>query len=215
MTISKLQVWGGILTAVVGVFLVLFGILPITMLPTSEPLIQWVMDPDWSVLNGMALLMTVLTPLALTCLYSRQIKDSGWLGLIGYVMAFTGSVLFASVQFDEAFLWQIFAKEAPALLDLTGPMFTNPSFSTVYLAMGVLYILGFILFGIATLRGGVFPRAAALMLIVGVPLYASGVFLPQLLRTAGAILAGVSFVWMGLSMWSQSINNHGKHIQEI
>jgi hypothetical protein len=200
MTTSKLQVWGGALTAVVGALLVLFGVLPILMLPTSEPLIQWVLDPDWSLLNGLALIMTILSPLALISIYSKQVEASGRLGLIGFLMAYIGSILFSSVQFDEAILWRIFAEQAPALLDTAGPMFTDPDFSTVYLIMGVLYILGFILFGAATMRGGVFPRFAALMLILGVPLFASGVFLPQILRTIGAILAGASFIWMGLSM---------------
>ena len=205
MTISKMQVWGGLLTAIIGVFLILFGVLPIMMLPTSEPLLQWVLDPDWALLNGLALSMTILTPLALTSLYAEQVKESGKLGLIGFVMAFIGSVLFSSVQFDEALLWRIFAEQAPALLDLAGPMFTDPGFSTVYLGMGVLYILGFMLFGIATMRGGVFPRVAALLLIVGVPLFASGVFLPQLLRTIGAIIAGVSLIWMGLDLRNRKL----------
>jgi len=197
---SKLQVWGGVLTAFVGALLVLFGVLPVIMLPTSEPLIEWVLDADWSLLNGLALIMTVLTPLALVSLYFRQVEESGRLGFVGFVMAFIGAVLFSSVQFDEALLWRILAREAPALLDLTGPMFTSPGFSMIYLLMGVLYILGFVLFGIATIRGGVFPRAAAVLLIIGVPLFAGGFFLPQLLRTVGAVLAGVGLVWMGLSM---------------
>jgi hypothetical protein len=198
--ISKLQAWGGVLTAIVGIFLVLFGILPLLMLPTSEPLIQWVLDPDWTLLNGLALVMTVLMPLALISLYAKQVEESGRLGLIGFVMAFVGSVLFASVQFDEALLWRIFAEEAPALLDTSGPMFADPAFSRIYLVMGVLYILGFILFGIATMRAAVFPRAAAILLMVGVPLFASGMFLPQLIRTFGAILAGMGLIWMGLNL---------------
>ena len=200
MTTSKLQVWGGVLTAVVGALLVLFGVLPIIMLPTSEPLIEWVLDADWSLLNGLALIMTVLAPLALVSLYFRQVEESGRLGFVGFVMAYIGAVLFSSVQFDEALIWRILATEAPALLDLTGPMFTSPGFSTIYLLMGVLYILGFVLFGIATIRGGVFPRAAAILLIIGVPLFAAGFLLPQLLRTFGAVLAGAGLIWMGLSM---------------
>ncbi len=200
MTTSKLQVWGGVLTAIVGALLVLFGVLPVVMLPTSEPLIEWVLDADWSLLNGLALIMTVLTPLALVSLYFSQVEESGRLGFVGFLMAFIGSVLFSSVQFDEAVLWRILAEEAPALLDLAGPMFTSPGFSTIYLIMGVLYILGFVLFGIASIRSGVFPRAAAVLLVIGVPLFAGGFLLPQLLRTVGAVLAGVGLVWMGLSM---------------
>jgi len=203
MTTSRLQVWGGVLAAIVGALLILFGVLPIVMLPTSEPLIEWVLDADWSLLNGLALIMTVLTPLALVSLYSSQVEESGRLGFIGFLMVFIGSVLFSSVQFDEALLWRILADEAPALLDLAGPMFTSPGFSTTYLLMGVLYILGFILFAIASIRSGVFPRAATVLLIIGVPLFAGGFFLPQLLRTVGAVLAGLGLVWMGLSMRGQ------------
>lgn len=144
--------------------------------------------------------MTILSPLALISLYSKQVEESGRLGLIGFLMALIGSILFSSVQFDEALLWRIFAKDAPALLDLAVLMFSNPGFSTAYLAMGVLYILGYVLFGIATLRGGVSPRIPALMLIMGVPLFASGVFLPQLLCTVGAIIAGAGLIWMELSI---------------
>jgi hypothetical protein len=79
-------------------------------------------------------------------------------------------------------------------------MFADPAFSRIYLVMGVLYILGFILFGIATMRAAVFPRAAAILLMVGVPLFASGMFLPQLIRTFGAILAGMGLIWMGLNL---------------
>jgi hypothetical protein len=203
MTTSKLKVWGGVLTAVVGALLILFGVLPIMMLPTSEPLIEWVLDADWSVLNGLALIMTVLTPLALISLYLSQVEESGKLGFVGFAMAFIGAILFSSVQFDEALLWRILAEEAPALLDIEGPMFTSPGFSSIYLLMGVLYILGFVLFGIATIRGGVFPRVAAVLLVIGVPLFAGGFFLPQLLRTAGAVLAGAGLIWLGLALRGQ------------
>jgi hypothetical protein len=198
MTFSRLRVWGGILTAVVGVFLVLFGVLPTFMLPTAEPLAQWVMDPDWTWLNGLALIMTMLTPMALASLYLTQVERAGKLGFAGFGTAFLGSMLFSSVQFDEAFLWPIFVNEAPGLLDPAGPMLANPGFSTIYLLMGLLYILGFVLFGIATFRGGVYPKAAAVLLIVGVPLFAGGMFFPPLVRAAGALLAGASLIWMGV-----------------
>lgn len=198
MTIDSLRRWGGMLTVLVGAMLVLFGVLPTLLLPTSDPLIQWVLDPDWTWLNGLALIMTVLTPLALVSLYLVQIERAGRLGFVGFVMTFLGAMLFSSVQFDEAFLWPILATEVPGFLDPAGPMLTNPGFSTIYLLMGMLYILGFVLFGLATLRGKVFPGAAALLLIVGVPLFAGGMFFPPLVRAVGALLAGVSLIWMGV-----------------
>lgn len=198
MTVDSLRRWGGMITVLVGALLVLFGVLPTLLLPTSDPLFQWVLDPDWTWLNGLALIMTVLTPLALVSLYLAQVEGAGRLGFVGFVMAFLGSMLFSSVQFDEAFLWPILVSEAPGFLDPAGPMLTNPGFSTIYLLMGMLYMLGFVLFAIATLRASVFPRVAAALLLFGVPLFAGGMFFPPLVRAAGAFLAGVSLIWMGV-----------------
>lgn len=142
--------------------------------------------------------MTMLTPLALVSLYLVQADFVGRLGFVGFVMAFLGSMLFSSVQFDEAFLWPIPVNEAPGLLDPAGPMLTNPGFSMIYLLMGLLFIVGFILFGIATFRGGVYPKAAAVLLFVGVPLFAGGMFFPPLVRAVGAVLAGAGLIWLGL-----------------
>lgn len=198
MTVKVLGGWGGMLTVVVGALLVLFGVLPSLLLPTSEPLMQWVADPDWAWLNGLALIMTLLTPLALVSLYFEQVEESAKLGFIGFVMAFFGSVLFACVQYDEAVLWPIFAAHAPGLLDPTGPMFGNSAFSMTYLLMGILYIMGVVLFGIASLKAGVLPRVAAILLIVGVPLFAGGMFVPYILRALGAGAAGLGLIWMGV-----------------
>jgi hypothetical protein len=71
------------------------------------------------------------------------------------------------------------------------------------------YILGYILFGIATMRAGVLPRWSGLLLIIGsvmfliseaVPLNAS---LSHLIVTIGDITFGAGFVWMGFALWSE------------
>lgn len=204
MTKANLDVWGGLVSAAVGVMLILFGILPMLMLPVSQPLLAWVTDADWGLLNGFALIMTLLTPLAVVSLYSVQVEESAKLGFTGFVIAFIGSVLFACVQFDEALLWPVFVTQAPGLLDPTGPMFSSPAFSMTYLLMGVMYIVGFVLFGIASLRASVLPRVAAVLLIVGIPLFAGGMFLPFILRALGAGLAGVGLIWMGLRTSGQA-----------
>ena len=68
-------------------------------LPTSQALIQWVLEPDWSILNGLALILTILFPLALISLYSEQVVQRGLLGLIGFLMVFIGLMLFTEEEY--------------------------------------------------------------------------------------------------------------------
>src|SRR3989338_196736 len=203
MTMPQAIRWSGVVTIVVGILLFLFGISPFVFLPTSEPPLAWVRDDQWFVLNLLAFILTLLTPLALVGLYARQMEASGRLGFLGFLLAFIGSLLFAGLQFDEAFVWPILAIEAPSLIDPRGPMFSDPAFSSVYLLMGIVYILGFIFFGIATARAKVLPRWAAILLTVGVPLFAGGFLIPPIVRAIGTTLAAIGLIWMGYALWQE------------
>lgn len=144
--------------------------------------------------------MALLMPLVLVSIRRRVAPVSGMVSLAGFLGAFTGSLLFACVQFDETLLWPVLAEEAPELLDQGGSMFSDPGFSLIYLLMGLLFITGFFLLGAMILRGSIYPKTTGWLLIAGVPLFAAGMFVPFWLRTAGAMLAGCSLVWIGWSM---------------
>ena len=61
--------------------------------------------------------------------------------------------------------------------------------------------MGFILFGIATMRAGVLTRWGALLLIISAPLFGAGLFVPVFVRTIGAVLYAVGFAWLGYTLW--------------
>jgi predicted lysophospholipase L1 biosynthesis ABC-type transport system permease subunit len=65
-----------------------FGVMPSLLLPTAAPLLEWVQDPQWFVLNFAALLMALLLPLSLVALYAAQAEALGKVGLAGFVFAF-------------------------------------------------------------------------------------------------------------------------------
>ena len=137
-------------------------------------------------------------------LYARQVEKTGWLGLVGFVLAFIGTVLVDSIFVMASTVIHVVAVQAPALFDQAA---APPTFGVLVVVLG--YILGYILFGIATMRAGVLPRGSGLLLIIGsamfmiseaVPLNAS---LSHLIVTIGDVIFGAGFVWMGFALWSE------------
>jgi hypothetical protein len=67
--------------------------------------------------------------------------------------------------------------------------------------------MGLILFGIATMRAGVFPRWAGPLLILGDVVFAVGTFAGSaalIVEVLGALITCTAFVWLGLALLSAS-----------
>ena len=192
----------GIVAIINGILLLGFGILPDIFLPMKEPLINWVKDSEWFLLNFSAFILTILTPISILGLYVKQSEKMGKLGLVGFLMVYLGGMLYVGLQFDEAFTWPILAKHAPILIDTKGPMFTDPAFSLAYMLMALLFIPGLILICIATIRAKVLPKWGAVLLAVGAPFAYGGVMVPQFLRASGALLGAIGFIWLGLALFN-------------
>jgi hypothetical protein len=182
-----------------------FGVMPSLLLPTAAPLLEWVQDPQWFVLNFAALLMALLLPLSLVALYAAQAGALGKVGLAGFVFAFLGSLLYLGLQFDESFVWPVLAEEAPSLLALQGPMFSNVRFMSAYLAMGLMFVFGWIVFGVATYRAGVLSRSGGALLAVGMPVFGAGSMVPVVVRGLGSVAAAVALALLAraLLQWSR------------
>ena len=112
---------------------------------------------------GIALISTIALLFALTGLYLRQADAAGRLGLVGYVVAFIGTVLVAGDWWFESFIVPQIAAVAPQVMTgaITGSMAIGAA------ATFVLFALGWTVFGIATFRANVYPRPAAVLLMVG------------------------------------------------
>jgi hypothetical protein len=108
----------------------------------------------------------VLVQLGLPGIAVRQASRAGWLGVVGFLLLFSGGFLLASffaVLDLTIFPWLDF--RAPLL---SAQFFTaNPAVHVYLVVVSVLFGLGGVLLGIATMRAGVFPRWAGLLLIVG------------------------------------------------
>ncbi len=132
------------------------------------------------------LLGGALLLLGLVGLYTSQAEEAGILGLAGFLIAFLGTVLLVGALWFELFITPALTVEAPELaeaeLGLAG-----------FILVFLLGALGWILFGVATLRARVYPRWAAVLLIVGgliafVPIPMSGIVFSVAIAWLGFIL---------------------------
>jgi hypothetical protein len=199
MSTAKLIRWSGLISILAGVLYALGALLH----PVGENLAAY-SSPKWVPAHQVYWASAMLMLFGLVGLYARQVEKTGLLGLVGFVLAFIGTILVNSIFFMVSTVIHLVAVQAPALFDQAA---APPTFGVLILVLG--FILGYILFGIATMRAGVLPRWSGLLLIIGsamfmiseaVPLNAS---LSHLIVTIGDVIFGAGFVWMGFALWSE------------
>jgi hypothetical protein len=66
-----------------------------------------------------------------------------------------------------------------------------------------MYILGPLLFGIATFRAGVLPRWAGALLAFGAVLVPVGAVVPPELQPKIMIPVGLAMAWLGYALWAE------------
>jgi hypothetical protein len=74
---------------------------------------------------------------------------------------------------------------------------------TLWVLDGVVYILGGLLFGIATLRAGILPRWPAGLLAVAAAVSPVGDLLPLEYKALVAVPVGIALAWLGYALWSE------------
>ena len=150
---------------------------------------------------GLALVAMYALLLALTGLFAREAAAAGKLGLVAYLTAFLGTLLFAGDWWYEAFIGPALREQAPEILK------TSPSGSVLIGAVitAGTFAVGWVLFGIASLRAGVFPRRAS-MLMTG-----AGVVAILALISPFQIPLALAVGWMG--MWL--IRSDGREAQPV
>ena len=141
--------------------------------------------------------------LGLPGLYAAQSERAGRFGLVSFLWLFFG-MLFLAVSNYGGFIAPVLAAQAPAMLDAT-----NASLAALNWLWIIGFFLGFIFFGIATLRARVLPRQSGILMAIGSPLQLVGGVLSQLVFEPlfivvilGALALGLGLAWAGYSLWS-------------
>jgi hypothetical protein len=194
MSSSNLIRWSGLAALVGGVLFVVLDILDFLLygnLPYSEAATAG----SFIFVQGTFIIAIILIGLGLVGLYAHQMEEAGSFGLVAFIVSFIGVIMAAGSIWSEFFVGAWLAGTAPQLLE------ANPSGT---MAAGIilsyfLFALGWLLFGLASLRAGVLPRGAAALLIVGAFLFA---IISLLQFPFESIVLGAALAWMGYARWS-------------
>jgi hypothetical protein len=164
----------------------------------------------WLIVHCLGVAMCLFGLFGVTGIYARQVNAAGWTGLAGFLLLSLFYAISMAFQFVEAFISPALAKESPAFVegilgiasgDATGT--DMGALPEVYAITGGLYLLGGVLFGIATFRAGVLPRLAASSLAFATVLPLVGASVPHPLDRAFAVPMGLAIAWLGYALWAE------------
>ena len=170
MRVENAERLGGLAALLAGVLLIiseLLGFLPSGFLPLGLSGYELAIS-GWLGINGyLGVLLAVLLQLGLVGLYVPNARAAGVLGAVGFFMAFIGSRL------------------------AIGPSFIDPIIEpSLFLGPLMIFVVGWVLVGVAMFRSRAYPRSGVALLIVG----ALVLLLP--LPLSGAVFA-VALAWVG------------------
>jgi hypothetical protein len=204
-TTSNLIRWAG-LSAMVG------GFLFVAIQPIHPPeILASFTTSTWAIVHYVGVGMCFLILLGITGIYARQVNEVGWLGLAGFLLFGLMWALTAAFQFAEGLIVPLLATDAPSFaVGFEGISSGSPSevslgiLPAVYALTSALYLVGGVLFGVATFRARVLPRWAGGGLAVGTlaPLVLSLLLPHEFIRLA-AVPTGIALALLGYALWSE------------
>lgn len=202
MTASALMRLAGVSAMLAGLCMVVMGLFH----PVNVP--EAVTTATWVNVHIAATAMSFFGLFGMAGLYARQAEKSGWLGLMGFVLMSLWFGLVMPFSFMEAFILPHFATVLPEFVAGFLGMFTGiPSeidlgiLPALWNISGPMFILGPLLFGIATFRARVLPRWAGGLLTFGALLIPVGAMVPAEYQPEVALLTiALALTWLGFAL---------------
>ena len=153
-------------------------------------------------------LMCVLALAGFTGMFARDHRRLGRLGLAGYSLLTVGYLAMFAVECIVGYALPGMAHSNPGYVQhvINGAMGHGPSggigpMHALFLATGIGYSLGGLLFGIALFRAGVLARWASALFAYGTVSALALAMLPLSFSRPFAVPTGVALIGLGVSMW--------------
>ena len=166
---------------------------------------------EWVVRNTAKMAFAALALVGITGMYLRQVKETGVLGLIAYVLLSTGYLLIFSTAFVAGYVLPSLAESAPdyvngVLAAAAGRTATSDIGLIEYAlaAEGIAYLAGGLLFGIALFRARILARWGSALLAAGAVFTVSLSVLPEDFYRLLAYPNGIALIALGYSLWRAS-----------
>lgn len=205
MTAAALMRLAGASAMLAGLCFIVIGMFHQVNIPASVTTATWVN------VHIVATALGYFGLFGMAGLYARQVEESGWLGLIGFVLFTAWMTLVCGFSFVEAFILPHLATASPAFVEGVLGMLTGvPSavdlgvLPALWNLSGLLIILGPLLFGIATFRARVLPRWAGGLLALSAVLVPIGALVPAEYQPEVAMTPiGLALVWLGYALFAE------------
>lgn len=199
------------LTQMAGLSAVLSGLLFILVQPI-HPLenVSTVTSTAWAAVAYMTMGMSLLGLVGVTGIYLRQVKESGLIGLSGYLLFSLFYLGTSAWTFAEALILPPLSGEAPQFVSRFLGVFDGSNSGTSLGALGAMglvifpmYLLGGVLLGAAVFRAGILSRAAGILLAIGAASTLLVPFLPHAAARYAAVPVGVALILLGYSLFAE------------
>lgn len=165
---------------------------------------------EFVVRQSVKIAFAVLSLIGVTGVYLRQVKQTGVLGLLGYLLLGTAFLMLTCVEVIGLVVLPAIVHSAPGYVSDILAVATNGTptgdiglFTIVNTVAGLALVSGGLLFGIAVFRARVLSRWPAALLAVGVVATLAIHVLPQVNERLFAVPIGVALAWLGFSLWRE------------
>jgi hypothetical protein len=163
---------------------------------------------DIAIRESAKILMCALALVGFTGMFLRHRSTFGVVGVAGFSLLTVGFLALFAVECIVACVLPTVAHSNPAYVQdvLDAAVGGSPSgdighMQELFLASGIGYPLGGLLFGIALFRAGVLARWAAALLAYGTTSALALAVLPESFNRPFAVPVGVALIGLGVSLW--------------
>lgn len=158
----------------------------------------------WVPLHTVFFMVIFVQLIGLVRVYGVAAADTGWAGLVAFVLFAFGIAGFQSLMLLESGVLPVLARseETRALLDPSGPLVAGP-LGNWFLVIVLSFSVGAVLFGLLLLRSHEFPRWAGPLLVAG-PLFAFEPPVPLWLAKIAMVVFSVGVVGLGWGLWKRA-----------
>jgi hypothetical protein len=170
--------------------------------------VEHLVTGEMTVRETAKVLMTVLAMIGFTGMFLRNRSRFGVLGLVGYSLLMAGFLALFAVECIVGYVLPTVAHSNPGYVQdvLDAAVGGSPSgdighMQQLFLASGMGYALGGLLFGIALFRAGILARWACVLLAYGTTSVLALSALPESFNRPFAVPTGVALIGLGVSLW--------------
>ena len=156
----------------------------------------------WLIIHTLFALSLIFGIFGLIGLYQQHLKKSRLSGFIGFLLAVTSLIGIFGLNYFEAFINPVLAKEAPGFVDNYGAGTMIGLVKILFPVSGAMFLFGYIMLCVDMLRAKTLNYPAVVLTIVGTLVFGlglSGLF-PMIVVKIGSVLFGSGLIGLGIAV---------------